>query len=367
MMALALRAAKLGLGTTAPNPSVGAVIADEHTGEVIATGTTAPGGRPHAEPLAIQQAGDRARGKTMYVTLEPCSHFGRTPPCVNAILEAGLSRVVIAQDDPDPRVSGRGVGILCDAGVSVRRSVLSPQARWLTRGHIVRVTERRPFIQLKLAVGEDGQVPRGSAGTPLFVTGDIARTHGHMLRARTDAILVGGGTVHDDDPDLTCRLPGLAEKSPIRVVLAGERLPPITSRLATTAAAKPVWIFATARTMTQAEGEVAQLRKAGCRLFEINEVSARPWLPAVCEALVAEGMTRLLVEGGPTLWSAFAKAGLADEVLLFRAGAAGIEKSGALELPDFLRHLLPGLTLKPIDRRVLGLDEMVTLRHDRTT
>ena len=367
MMALALRAARLGLGTTAPNPSVGAVIADEQTGEVIATATTAPGGRPHAEPQAIAQAGARARGKTMYVTLEPCSHFGRTLPCVHAILEAGLGRVVIAQEDPDPRVSGRGLGVLREAGVSVRRSVLSAEARWLTRGHIVRVTERRPFVQLKLAVGADGLVPRGTAGTPLFVTSQIARAHGHMLRARTDAILVGSGTVRDDDPDLTCRLPGLSSHSPIRVVLAGTHLPPLTSKLASTASVAPVWIMAAPQTLANEDAAAGQLEQAGCRLFEVTEVGARPWLPAVCEALVAEGVTRLLVEGGPTLWRAFAQAGLADEVLLFRAGMAAAEASGGLQEPPFLRQMLPGLTLRPVDRRALGPDEMLTFHHDRST
>ena len=367
MMALALRAARSGLGTTAPNPSVGAVIADESTGEVIATGTTAPGGRPHAEPLAIAQAGERARGKTMYVTLEPCSHFGRTPPCVNAILEAGLSRVVLAQEDPDPRVSGRGLGILRAAGVAVRRSILSAEARWLTRGHIVRVTERRPFIQMKLAVDSDGLVPRGKAGTPLFVTSDIARAHGHMIRAQTDAILVGGGTVLDDDPALTCRLPGLAHQSPIRVVLAGERLPPVNSKLVASASVAPVWIMVTPLTLTGANSAAAQLRQAGCRLFEITEVSARPWLPAVCEALVAEGVTRLLVEGGPTLWRAFAQAGLVDEVLLFRAGMANAGNNGGHKKPGFLCQFLPGLTLRLVDRRTVGPDELLTLQHDRST
>ncbi len=367
MMALALRAARLGLGTTAPNPSVGAVIADEQTGEVIATGTTAPGGRPHAEPQAISQAGERARGKTMYVTLEPCSHFGRTPPCVHAMLEAGLSRVVIAQEDPDPRVSGRGLGILRAAGVSVRRSVLSAEARWLTRGHIVRVTERRPFVQLKLAVGSEGVVPRGIAGKPLFVTSQIARAHGHMLRAQADAIMVGGGTVHDDDPELTCRLPGLSHRSPIRIVLAGGRLPPLTSKLASTASVTPVWIMAATSTLARSDGAGAQLEQAGCRLFEITEVGARPWLPAVCEALVAEGVTRLLVEGGPTLWRAFAQAGLADEVLLFRAGMAAAGPTDGLQEPRFLRQILQGLRLRPVDRRALGPDQMLTFHHDRST
>lgn len=367
MMALALRAARTGLGTTAPNPCVGAVIADETTGEVIATARTAPGGRPHAEPLATAAARERARGKTVYVTLEPCSHFGKTPPCVDAIVAAGLARVVIAQEDPDPRVAGRGVALLREAGIAVTRGVLTDEARWVTRGHIVRVTERRPFIQLKLALGADGVVPRGASGAPLFVTGEIARAHGHMLRARADAILVGAGTVRDDNPDLRCRLPGLAARSPIRVVVAGEHLPSASSRLATTALEVPVWIMSSARTLQANRAEAESLKEAGCRLFTVGEVGGRPWLPAVCEALVAEGITRLLVEGGPTLWRGFAELGLVDEVRLFRA-LAGCEPPPSAAPPDpaVLSGLLPGLQLHAVDSRRLGPDRLTTLRHDPT-
>lgn len=363
-MQLALRAARLGLGTAAPNPSVGAVIADEATGEVISVGTTAPGGRPHAEPQATAAAGASARGKTMYVTLEPCSHVGHTPPCVEAVLAAGVSRVVVAQEDPDPRVAGRGLDRLRQEGVAVTRGVLGDEARWLTRGHIVRVTERRPMIQLKLAVGPDGTVPRGGSGTPLFVTGEIARAHGHMLRARADAILVGAGTVRDDDPDLTCRLPGLAGRSPVRVVLAGNGLPAPSCRLARTCRQVPVWIMAPARTIA-AEGDAAQaLRDAGCRLFEVSEVGGRPWLPSLCEALVGEGITRLLVEGGPSLWKSFAQAGLVDEVRLFQSRPDAASTTGqSSDSGDFLGSLLPGLDLTAVDRRRLGPDDMTTLRH----
>ncbi len=365
-MELALRAARLGLGTTAPNPSVGAVIANEATGEVISIATTAPGGRPHAEPLATLAAGHRARGKTMYVTLEPCSHVGHTPPCVDAVLAAGLARVVVAQEDPDPRVAGRGLDRLRSEGVEVTRGVLGDEARWLTRGHIVRVTERRPFIQLKLAVGHDGTVPRGGAGKPLFVTGDVARTHGHMLRARADAILVGTGTVRDDDPDLTCRLAGLAQQSPVRVVLAGRKLPSTSSKLANSAAKAPVWIMASARTLAANEHQADSLQKAGCRLLQVGEVGSRPWLPSVCEALVGEGITRLLVEGGPTLWHSFAVAGLVDEVRLFRAGVeTASETADKTKPPPFLGDLLPGLALRFVDRRLLGPDDMTTYRHDQ--
>lgn len=364
MMALALRAARLGLGTTAPNPSVGAVIADETSGEVISLATTAPGGRPHAEPLATLAAGDRARGKTMYVTLEPCSHVGHTPPCVDAVLAAGLARVVVAQEDPDPRVAGRGLDKLRKHGVEVTRGVLGDEARWLTRGHIVRVTERRPFIQLKLAVGPEGTVPRGGSGQPLFVTGDIARAHGHMLRARADAILVGAGTVRDDDPDLTCRLPGLAERSPVRVVLAGETLPPASSKLANAAIKAPVWVMASARTLAANANHAEELNKTGCRILQVGEVGGRPWLPSVCEALVGEGITRLLVEGGPTVWRSFANAGLVDEVCLFRAAAETTHQSaGTTTQPPFLGELLPGLDLSFVDRHRLGPDDLTTYRH----
>ncbi len=218
-MDLALRMAWRGVGRTGANPSVGAVIVDAITGEIIARGTTAEGGRPHAETQAIARAGERARGATMYVTLEPCSHFGKTPPCADAVVDAGIARVVVGVEDPDLRVSGRGIERLRRAGIEVVTGVLAAECRRATLGHIRRVTLNRPFVQVKLAVGADGLVPHGEGGKPVWVTGPEARAQAHLLRAQADAILIGIGTARADDPDLTCRLPGMAARSPLRVVL----------------------------------------------------------------------------------------------------------------------------------------------------
>ena len=367
MMGIALRMARRGNGTTAPNPSVGAVIADEVTGELIARAVTAPSGRPHAEPLAIAQAGERARGKTMYVTLEPCSHHGKTPPCSGAVVDAGLARVVVALTDPDPRVSGRGLNQLRAAGIAVTRGVRSQEAHWLTRGHIVRVTERRPFVQLKMALGPDGQVPRGTAGKPHFVTGPLARARGHLLRAEADAILIGHGTLRDDDPDLTCRLPGLAHRSPVRVILAADPEGVDESRLARTARTVPVHLVTTAAGTAAHPGVVAHLQEMGVAVHVVRAVAGRIWLPSLLERLAEVGITRLLVEGGPAVWRAFARHGLFDEVVLFRALAGSAEGhpaslSAAEAAIDLEREAgIAGLELA--DHLSLATDAMLVFRQ----
>ncbi len=358
-MALALEMGARGLGTTAPNPAVGAVVADEATGDVISVGWTQPGGRPHAEPEAIRAAGERARGATLYVTLEPCSHHGKTPPCAEAIIAAGLKRVVCAILDPDPRVSGRGMRMLRGAGLEVRRGVLADEAHWLTRGHILRVTERRPLIQIKMARGAQGEVPRGMAGKPVWVTGPEARAHGHLLRAQADAIIVGIQTVFDDDPELTCRLPDMEHRSPVRVVLASRRLPPATSKLVRSARQVPVWIVC-APGCDPVEG--SRLEELGCRVFPVTTVDGRPWLPAVCEALVAEGITRLLVEGGPTLWRAFASNGFADEVICYRA-LAGTLEDGVASAEHDLASLSPAHVFELVETRNVGHDGLYVFRR----
>ncbi|HXF53534.1 MAG TPA: bifunctional diaminohydroxyphosphoribosylaminopyrimidine deaminase/5-amino-6-(5-phosphoribosylamino)uracil reductase RibD, partial [Hyphomicrobiaceae bacterium] len=265
-------------------------------------------------------AGARARGATLYSTLEPCSHYGQTPPCVDAVIAAGVKRVVVGIEDPDPRVAGRGLERMRQAGIAVTCGVLARQCDWAARGHILRVTERRPFVQVKMALDVDGSVPRGGKGRPSWVTGAAARAHGHLLRARADAIAVGRVTVQDDDPDLTCRLPGLVHRSPIRVVLAGRGLPSPRSRLVLTAGHHPVWIIAGPHADPSVRG---RLERAGCRFFDVASVGDRPWLPAAMEALVAAGVTRLLVEGGPTLWRAFFDSGIPDEVVQYRRGEGG--------------------------------------------
>ena len=356
MMGIALTMAWRGLGTTAPNPSVGAVLVDQSSGEVVARGTTAPGGRPHAETVAIARAGPRAQGATLYVTLEPCSHQGETAPCADAVAAAGIGRVVCAIEDPDPRIAGRGLDRLRAAGITVSRGVRATEAAYLTRGHIVRITERRPFVQLKLALRADGTVPYAKHGKPAFVTSSEARAVGHMMRAQADAILVGHGTMTADNPDLTCRLPGLEARSPKRIVLARQGLNLAGTQFAATAARVPLLIF----TGPDApEPITTSMRAAGADVRRSMVVGGQLWLPAILESLAAGGVTRLLVEGGPTIWRAFAKSGLVDEVVLFVAGTGS---------PDALvlaaRHLGP-LPLAVKDCRTVGPDTMWTLAADQ--
>ncbi len=309
-MEVALRLARRMLGRTAPNPAVGAIIADEASGEVIARGWTQPGGRPHAEAYVLTRAGERARGQTMYVTLEPCSHHGRTPPCAEAILAAGVKRVVCATTDPNPEISGKGLALLREAGVAIEVGPCAEEARWMVAGHILRMTKGRPFVQLKIAVSGDGLIAPGD-GAPRWVTGPEARQFAHILRAQADAILVGRKTVVDDDPELTCRLPGLADRSPRRIVLDARYRAPASAKMFKTAQSVPVTVFG---------GEGAPPRyPAGVEVRRAaTDGEGRLNLEAVLSSLSADGVTRVLVEGGPTIAEAFLAAGLADEVVIGR-------------------------------------------------
>ena len=317
-MAQALLMARRGLGRTGANPSVGAIIVDPNSGDIIARGTTADTGRPHAETIAIARASGRAKGATLYVTLEPCSHFGRTPPCADAVIAAGLARVVVGIEDPDLRVSGRGLERLRTAGIEVDVGVLAGECRSVTLGHISRVTRNRPFVQIKLAVGADGLVPRGRAGHPVFVTGPEARAQAHLLRAKSDAILVGIGTAVADDPDLTCRLPGLREQSPVRVVLDSDFQLSADSQLMRSAGEVPVMVF------TTAQAAARHIERSPGQPIEVVPVARAASghgldLTQVVQVLAGRGITRLLVEGGPTIAGAFLDAGLVDQCVIMRA------------------------------------------------
>ena len=314
-MRAALALARRSLGRTWPNPSVGCVIVRD--GRVIARGRTQEGGRPHAEADAIAHAGEALKGATVYVTLEPCAHHGRTPPCADALVAAGVARVVSALEDPDPRVKGQGHARLKEAGIAVEVGEGAAQAAEINAGFLLRVQEGRPLFHLKLASSLDGRIATAS-GESRWITGEAARADGQRLRATHDAILVGSGTAVADDPDLTCRLPGLAGRSPVRIVLDSKaRLAP-TSKLATTARQVPVWLVCTSAAPAAAR-EV--LNEAG---VEIVEVAAggdgRVDVAAAAQALGARGLTRVLVEGGGQVAAAFLKAGLVDRISSYRAG-----------------------------------------------
>jgi diaminohydroxyphosphoribosylaminopyrimidine deaminase/5-amino-6-(5-phosphoribosylamino)uracil reductase len=363
MMGLALRVARRVLGQTAPNPAVGAVIADEATGEVVARGWTQISGRPHAEVHALGLAGARARGRTMYVTLEPCSYHGRPNPvvpkpmpCAEAVLAAGMARVVVATEDPNPEIAGQGVAVLRRAGVTVDIGVCSEEARWVTGGHILRMTKGRPLVQLKVAVSGDGLIAPGS-GAPVWVTGPDVRAYAHLLRARVDAVLVGRKTVDDDDPDLTCRLPGLANRSPRRVVLDPTfRLSPALKMFGT-ARRVPVIVFG-------ADGAVPPGYPAG---VEARHVAAgahgRLDLAAVLGSLARDGVTRVLVEGGPTIAGALLGADMADEVIIAQ-GSEALGESGRKPFGGRGLELLddPG-RWRPVERRRLGADSLTIYRR----
>lgn len=355
-MELALRLAHRMLGRTAPNPAVGAVIADEATGEVIARGWTQQGGRPHAEGHALARAGAQANGRTMYVTLEPCSHHGRTPPCADAIVAAGIRRVVCAIGDPNPEIAGRGLAVLREAGVAVDLGLCAEEARWMAAGHILRMTRDRPFVQLKIAVSGDGLIAPGD-GAPRWVTGPEARGYAHLLRARADAILVGRKTVADDNPELTCRLPGLEARSPHRVILDANFRTPPSARMFATADRVPVTIF----------GAVGSKAPAYPRGVEVRRMPAgrdgRLGLHVVLESLAAEGITRVLVEGGPTIAGAFLAADLVDEVVI----GHGTEKLGSIGRKPADDHGLEFLDdparWRTIDDRPIGADRLTVHRR----
>ncbi|HMI95880.1 MAG TPA: bifunctional diaminohydroxyphosphoribosylaminopyrimidine deaminase/5-amino-6-(5-phosphoribosylamino)uracil reductase RibD [Micropepsaceae bacterium] len=316
----ALRLASRALGNVAPNPAVGCVIVASD-GRIVGRGQTQAGGRPHAETVALSQAGALARGATVYVTLEPCSHHGQTPPCADALAIAGLARIVGATIDPDPRVAGSGFARLESAGVKVTRGVLEAEARALNLGFFRRVMESRPLVALKIAQSADGYVA-DAKGNSRWITSEAARRHGHLLRARHDAILVGVGTVLADDPELTCRLPGLEHRSPLRIILDSRLRTPVTSKLVLTARDHPTIIFTVAKT----GGEALAAQGVSIERVEADE-AGRPDIAAVLQALGKRGLTRLLVEGGPAVHASFLGRNLVDIIHIYRAplliGAGG--------------------------------------------
>jgi diaminohydroxyphosphoribosylaminopyrimidine deaminase/5-amino-6-(5-phosphoribosylamino)uracil reductase len=324
-MELALTLGRRGQGRTWPNPAVGAVVVGD--GVIVGRGWTQPGGRPHAEPVALEHAGVAARGATLYATLEPCSHIGKSPPCADAIIAAGIARVVSAIEDPNPEVAGQGHAKLRAAGITVDIGLCAAEAARDHAGHFRRIRDKRPQVILKLAVSSDDKI--GAAGRkPVAISGEAAKARVHLLRAQCDAILVGIGTVRADDPLLTCRLPGMEARSPVRVVLDRALRIPGTSRLVHSARETPLWVM----TSSLSEAPAAmKLGAAGAQVIRVATTTTPPPgldLLSVLHVLAEKGITRLLVEGGARVASSFVAAGLVDEVWLLRGrnaiGADGV-------------------------------------------
>lgn len=312
-MLAALGVARRGLGNTWPNPAVGCVIVRD--GQVVGRGWTQPGGRPHAETEALARAGEGAGGATAYVTLEPCSHWGRTPPCCDALIRAGIRRVVVATGDPDPRVDGRGLARLRDAGVIVELGLLGAEARALNAGFARRITAGLPLVTLKLASTLDGRIATAT-GESRWITSDPARREAHALRARHDAILVGSGTVLADDPDLTCRIPGMARVPLARVVADGRLRTPLAARLVATARNVPTWI---ATRTGQPPAARAPYQEAGVEILTVRRQGRGLDLAVLLGALAQRGVTRVLAEGGAGLTAGLLRAGLVDRIAWFHA------------------------------------------------
>lgn len=295
-MRVALSLARRQLGQTHPNPNVGAVIVKD--GQIIAHGITASGGRPHAETIAINNAGDKVNGATLYVTLEPCSHHGKTPPCVEAIIASGIRTVIIACTDKNPKVKGNGITALKNTGIEVIENVCEKEALEVNQGFFSVIEKNRPYIALKIATSLDGKI---TSPHSRWLTGDPARNYGHLLRAQYDAILTGVGTVLADDPLLTCRLAGLEARSPLRIILdRNKRIP-----------------------------QNAKLLNDDHESWVMSEE-----LPGVIEEITRRGITSILVESGAKLSTAFLENGLVDKAYWFRApiiiGEEGLDVTGTL-------------------------------------
>src|SRR6266404_8442915 len=359
MMRAALALARRSLGRTWPNPAVGCVIVRD--GVVLARGRTRDSGRPHAEADAIaQEAGISLRGATVYVTLEPCSHHGRTPPCADALIAAGIARVVSALEDPDPRVSGAGHARLRAAGIQVDVGEGAGEAAEINAGFFLRVREGRPLFHLKLATSLDGRIAT-SSGESRWITGDAARADGHRLRAAHDAILIGGGTALADDPELTCRLAGREEQSPLRLVLDSQARLSVNSKLVARARTFPLWLLC-----TQAASDEARQALVG-RGAKVIEVAAdgdgRVDVAAAAHALGEQGLTRVLLEGGGAVSATFLRAGLVDRVSCYRAGVVlgGDGRSAVDAISEGRLDFAPRFDLQ--NQRKVGRDTLETWRR----
>lgn len=314
-MAHALGLARRGLGRVWPNPAVGCVLVKD--GRIVGRGWTQPGGRPHAETEALARAGEAARGSTAYVTLEPCAHHGRTPPCAGALIAAGVARVVSALEDPDPRVAGGGHAMLRAAGVAVETGLMAAEAAALQCGFLSRIRSGRPMVTLKLATSLDGRIAT-AGGESRWITGEAARRKVHAMRATHDAVLIGGGTARADDPMLTVRGLGVSHQ-PVRIVAARNLDLAPDGALGRSAAEIPLWLL-------HAPGAPASARRVwearGARLLEVAGAANGLDPAAMLAALGAAGITRVFCEGGGQLAAAMLKAGVVDTLAVFSAGLA---------------------------------------------
>ncbi|WP_338069527.1 bifunctional diaminohydroxyphosphoribosylaminopyrimidine deaminase/5-amino-6-(5-phosphoribosylamino)uracil reductase RibD [Stella humosa] len=362
-MRAALALADRNLGRVWPNPSAGCVIV--RAGRVVGRGWTQPGGRPHAEVEALGRAGAAARGATVYVSLEPCCHWGRTPPCTDALTAAGVARVVYAVDDPDPRVSGKGAERLRAAGIDVRSGVLAAEAEALNEGFFRRMQDGRPLVTLKVATSLDGRIA-AHTGASRWITGAPARAHGHLLRARHDGVMVGIGTALADEPQLTCRLAGLEDRHPVRIVVDSRLRLPLTARLVQEAAEAPVWL------LTLPDADPARRHAFEDCGVTVISVSPRETgtldMAAAMAALAGRGLTRVLVEGGGRLAATLLRDDLVDHLEWFRAptiiGGDGVPAAVAFGIvrPDDAPRF------ERVAVRELGVDILERyrrLRHER--
>jgi diaminohydroxyphosphoribosylaminopyrimidine deaminase/5-amino-6-(5-phosphoribosylamino)uracil reductase len=358
-MNMAIDMAKRGIGQTWPNPSVGCVIVQGENGEshVVGRGVTSAGGRPHAEVNALAKAGKTAAGSTVFVTLEPCSHHGKTPPCAEAIIEAKVARVVCAVQDPNPDVSGKGFELLRNAGIEVEVGLDSETANETLAGHLKFSVRELPVVTAKLATSLDGKIATHS-GDSKWITGAEARARGHLERARHDAIMVGSTTAIVDNPSLTCRLPGLEARSPVRVVLDGRLRLPLTSDLVRTARDIPLWLV----TLTGGDPvRLAAFEACGVEVIQVESGTDHLLdIEQVLRVLASRGLRQILAEGGGALFSSLFQAKLVDKILWFRSGKViggdgipGIQSLGIDRLED-----TP--TFKRQDVQTLGSDCLET-------
>jgi len=342
-MRVALSLSRRGLGNVWPNPAVGCVLVSK-SGNIVGRGWTKPGGRPHAERVALDQAGTNAAGATAYVTLEPCSHFGKSPPCVLGLIEGGVSRVVSALEDPDPRVSGRGHQMLQDAGISVDTGLMAEAARYHNAGFLSRIMHERPLITLKLAGSLDGRSSLAN-GKSQWITGSRARQQGHWFRANHDAIMIGADTAIADNPDLRCRIAGRQNSSPVRIVLDRQAKVSAECILAQTADETPTWVVVDLQYLAKAR-EV--FSKTAVKVLSARCIDGHFDLHNVLHILAEQGLTRVLVESGGRLAGALLQKQVVDRVVHFQApgiiGADGKGIVGDMHLQDltqmyrFSRH-----------------------------